>query len=123
MLGGRRGRTADRARGRGKREVGLPVLSEALLGLEALYAAAGLDEEILGTLLRIQRGRRRRRSELRPVVDWGLAERTAGAVIGGIGPFGQPPPVPAEDAYGAAEVATRAPGRSRARKPGRGSVR
>ena len=39
------------------------------------------------------------------LVDWGLAERTAGAVIGGIGPFGQPPPVAAEDAYGAAEVA------------------
>ena len=39
------------------------------------------------------------------LVDWGLAERTAGAVIGGIGPFGQPPPVAAADAYDAAEVA------------------
>jgi coenzyme F420 biosynthesis associated uncharacterized protein len=38
------------------------------------------------------------------LVDWGLAERTAGSVIGGLGPLGRPPPDRPEDRYGAAEV-------------------
>ena len=60
--------------------------------------------------------RRRRRSSSARLVDWGLAERTAGAVIGGIGLFGQPS-VPAEDAYGAAEVADTCAGATRPRPP------
>lgn len=40
-----------------------------------------------------------------PLVDWRLAERAAGAVIGGIGPLGRPSPPPTPDGYDAMEVA------------------
>jgi coenzyme F420 biosynthesis associated uncharacterized protein len=44
-------------------------------------------------------------SASRRLVDWSLAERTAGAVIGGIGPLGRPAPAPAPDGYDAVTVA------------------
>jgi coenzyme F420 biosynthesis associated uncharacterized protein len=41
----------------------------------------------------------------RRLVDWSLAERAAGAVIGGVGPVGRPAPPPAPDSYDAVAVA------------------
>ncbi len=60
-------------------------LSEASLGLDARYEiVAALDEEMLGHPARGPARGCARVSDAETIVDWGLAERTATALIAGV---------------------------------------